>query len=219
MASPTSSENVPELDSVVIPIGDYEYTVVTARTDLMHFGVGDIPRDMPYCATLWPAAIALGHEVAGLGTGLSGRNVLELGAGVGLPGMVAARLGAHVVQSEISETALDFARLNARENNIKTIRHMVLDWRDCHFEERYDYILGSEILYAPEMHPHLTRVFREALAPGGHILISDAMREHSMNFLAAREQDGWGLKSGVWEMSEDDRMRVIGIFDLTIPAV
>lgn len=213
---PTTPDNIAELESIVIPIAQHEYTVISARTDLMHYGVGDLPRDMPYCATLWPAAVALGHEVASLGLALKDRAVLELGAGVGLPGMVAARLGARVVQSEISETALDFARLNARENNITTIRHQVLDWRDCHFEQRFDYILGSEILYAPEMHPHLIRVFTEALAPGGHILISDAMREHSMTFLAAREEDGWGLSSGVWEMSEGDRTRVIGIFDLTI---
>ena len=45
---------------------------------------------------LWPAAIALAHEVAERADTLRGARVLELGAGTGLPGIVAAtRLTQH----------------------------------------------------------------------------------------------------------------------------
>src|SRR5690349_7060332 len=52
----------------------------------------------PYGVVLWPAAIALAHEL--LTRDLTGARILELGAGTGLPGIVAASRGARVVQTD-----------------------------------------------------------------------------------------------------------------------
>ena len=73
-----------------------------AKTSSASFG-GEQPR-VPYGIVLWPAAIALAHEIAS--RQVAGMRVLELGAGTGLPGIVAASLGAHVVQTDKQELAL-----------------------------------------------------------------------------------------------------------------
>src|SRR3954447_5122554 len=60
---------------------------------------------LPYGVALWPSAIALAHEVATRVDAFRGRRVLELGAGTGLPGIVAASLGGQVVQTDRQELA------------------------------------------------------------------------------------------------------------------
>src|SRR3954469_14646231 len=74
---------------------------------------------LPYGVSLWPSAIALGHEVAARPHQFRGRGVLERGAGTGLPGIVAASLGGAVVQTDKDELALHLARLNAGANGVQ----------------------------------------------------------------------------------------------------
>src|SRR3954453_20088444 len=52
-------------------------------------------RGVPYWARLWPSGRALGRAVAD-GPALDGRRVLELGCGLGLPSIAAARRGGEV---------------------------------------------------------------------------------------------------------------------------
>src|SRR3954471_9299348 len=67
---------------------------------------------LPYWGSLWPSAIALSHEIAGRPGAFRGRSVLELGAGVGLPGIVAATLGARVMQTDRDELSLHLCKRN-----------------------------------------------------------------------------------------------------------
>jgi len=69
---------------------------------------------LPYWAELWPSAVALAQEVARLD--LDGRRVLELGCGLGLPSVVAALGGAHVLATDWSPDAVDAAARNAARN-------------------------------------------------------------------------------------------------------
>src|SRR3954470_10502596 len=61
---------------------------------------------IPYGVALWPSAIALAEEIAGRADAFRDASVLELGAGTGLPGIVAATLGAQVVQTDSDEVAM-----------------------------------------------------------------------------------------------------------------
>src|SRR5438477_2919252 len=81
---------------------------------------------LPYGIVLWPSAIALAHEIAA--RPMSGARVLELGAGTGLPGIVAASLGARVVQTDKGDLALHVAKPTAQRNGVTTIDHRVSDW-------------------------------------------------------------------------------------------
>ena len=77
---------------------------------------------------------------------LEGKRVLELGAGTGLPGIVAASLGARVVQTDRHEVALFLCKMNAERNGITTIEHRVADWTAWADEERYDFSQNRETL-------------------------------------------------------------------------
>ena len=168
---------------------------------------------VPYGIVLWPAAIALAHEVASRPVG--GTRVLELGAGTGLSGIVAASLGARVVQTDRQEVALYVCKKNAERNSVTTIEHRAADWTTWEDREPYDCILGSDILYANAMHPHLRRIFAANLAPGGKILISDPFRKESLALLEAMEADGWTVTMNKWTVGITPPPRPVGVYELT----
>jgi predicted nicotinamide N-methyase len=186
--------------------------VVTPDDEVRYFD--QLAGKLPYGVVLWPAAIALAHEVATRADVFAGRSVLELGAGTGLPGIVAASLGARVVQTDRKDVALHVARLNGARNGAASINYRLADWTAWDDVGRYDWILGSDILYGAEQHPDLRRIFETNLAPGGRVLLADPFRGISLGLLEAMEQDGWKVTMTRWTVGEADAPRPIGVFEL-----
>lgn len=168
---------------------------------------------LPYGIVLWPAAIALAHEVSS--RPVAGKRVLELGAGTGLPGIVAASLGARVRQTDKQEDALYLSKMNAERNEVSTIEHHLGDWTAWDDTELYDLILGADVLYADTMHPHLRRIFESNLAPSGTILLSDPFRKESFALLEAMEASGWRVMMSKWTVGVKPPERSVGVFELT----
>ncbi|HEX8914906.1 MAG TPA: methyltransferase domain-containing protein [Humisphaera sp.] len=173
---------------------------------------------LPYGVVLWPAAVALAHELAARAESLAGATVLELGAGTGLPGIVAASLGARVVQTDRQPVAMHVCRRNAERNGVAGIEHRIADWTAWTDGGRYDLIIGSDVLYADAVHPHLRRIFAGNLAPGGRVLLSDPFRADSFRLLESMEADGWGVAMTKWTVGVGPEKRPVGVFELTPPA-
>jgi predicted nicotinamide N-methyase len=200
-------------------VGDREWSVLhtgavlTPDDEVRYFA--DLAGKLPYGVVLWPAAIALAHEIATRPEAFRGRRVLELGAGTGLPGIVAASLGARVVQSDRQEGALTVCRLNGERNGVPAVDYRSDDWTAWTDSGRYDWVIGSDILYAEEMHPHLRRILETNLAPGGRVLIADPFRGPSLGLLEAMEAAGWRVTMTKWTVGEESSPRAIGVFELT----
>jgi predicted nicotinamide N-methyase len=173
---------------------------------------------VPYGVALWPAAIALAHDVAARGETFRGQVVLELGAGTGLPGIVAASYGGRVVQTDRHEQALAICRRNGARNGAGAIEHRLADWAAWDDAGRYQWIIGADILYAEALHPSLRAIFEANLAPGGRVLLADPFRDASLRFLEQMERDGWGVSVSTWSIGEEDTPRTIGLFELAPPA-
>lgn len=168
---------------------------------------------LPYGIVLWPSSIALAHEV--VGRVLAGKRVLELGAGTGLPGIVAASLGANVMQTERQDVALFVCKRNAARNGLTTIEHRSADWTAWTDEAKYDCILASDVLYATQLHPHLRKIFEQNLAPGGVVLLSDPFRKQSLALLEAMAGDGWNVSLSKWTVGIAPPERPVGVYELT----
>jgi predicted nicotinamide N-methyase len=146
---------------------------------------------IPYGFLLWESAVGLASLLAEQPQLVSGKRVLELGAGMGLPGLVACSVGATVWQTDHEARALALAQTNAAQNGVTGLQHFVADWRTWMHNTQYDVILGADILYERAMHPHLVPIFRQNLAPGGCLLLADPSRPQALDFVAALETQGW----------------------------
>jgi predicted nicotinamide N-methyase len=189
--------------------------VVTPDDELRY--LDGFAKKLPYGVVLWPAAIALAHEVATRADDFRGKRVLELGAGTGLPGIVAASLGAAVVQTDRAELPLEVGRRNGERNGAAGIEYRQADWTAWTDADRYDWIIGSDMLYGEETHPHLRHIFEVNLAAGGRLLLADPFRGPSLKFLELLESAGWRVKLNIWTVGEVGAPRSVGVFELAPP--
>jgi predicted nicotinamide N-methyase len=217
----TTVGDVP-LQELRVAVGGREWSIlhtdaVLTRADEAGFLLEKKDR-LPYGVALWPAAIALAHEVVSRADAFRGARVLELGAGTGLPGIVAASLGARVVQTDRQEMAMSLCRRNGERNGVEAVEHRLVDWSAWDDAARYDWIFGSDILYVETMHPHLRRIFASNLAPGARVLLSDPFRAVSLRLLEGLEADGWRITMTKWGIGEGTDHRPVGVFELLPPA-
>lgn len=213
----TTAGDMP-VETVELQIGARTWTIrhtgaVISRDDEKEFLLGANASKRPYGSALWPSAIALAHEVAS--RALDGKRVLELGAGTGLPGIVAGALGARVVQTDRQKLALHLCEQNAARNRVTTIEHRVADWTDWTDTEHYDVVIGSDILYTDLLHPFLRRIFETNLAPGGTVLLADPFREGSMQLFEAMEAEGWRITMDKWTVGVAPPPRAVGVYTMT----
>ncbi len=190
--------------------------VVLTHADESRF-LRELKDHLPYGVALWPAAIALAYEIASRADTFRRARILELGAGTGLPGIVAASCGAQVLQTDRHELALSICKRNGELNGITTIEYHLADWTGWDDTTRYDWIIGSDILYGPALHPHLRRIFESNLEREGRILLSDPFRSVSIRLLEALEEAGWTITLTRWRLGDETAPRDVGVFELAPP--
>jgi predicted nicotinamide N-methyase len=94
-----------------VRVGEVELSILRPETpeDLLDEDAFAQDEFLPYWAELWPAAIAL---ASALPARLSGVRVVELGCGLGIPSLVAARRGAAVTATDWADEAIELLRQN-----------------------------------------------------------------------------------------------------------
>ena len=205
-----------------LSVGGREWSVlhaaaVVSRAEESQF-LDDEGRALPYGVALWSAAIALAHEVATRPAEFRGKSVLELGAGTGLPGVVAASLGASVVQTDRHELALHLCRLNAERNGAAVAECRLADWAEWDDRREYDWVVGADVLYSDLQHGHLRRIFEQNLAPGGRVLVADPYRGVSLLLLEDLEAGGWKVSHSRWSVGGGGDARPVAVYELSPPA-
>lgn len=178
------------LDVVSIPIGEREWRVECVQDRGHVLAYAESHAQAPYGLLLWESAVALARSLHRQPTLVANKQVLELGAGVGLPGLVARSLGAEVWQTDHLTAALEVAWLNARANDVSGIRQFTADWTRWTDDRLYDVILGADILYERTMQASVVSIFSRNLAPNGLVLLADPGRQQSIDLLARLEHEG-----------------------------
>jgi predicted nicotinamide N-methyase len=101
----------------------------------------------PYWSVLWRSGVALAHELDG--APLRGVRVVELGCGLALPSIAAARAGADVLATDEAPEALALAERNADANGVRLATAQA-NWSEPDELLRlgpFDVVLAADVLY------------------------------------------------------------------------
>lgn len=177
-------------------IGDRTWNVHAAEDHASLLAVADNFVAFPFGLLLWESACALARALTEDQAGFAGKSVLELGAGVGLPGVVARHLGAEPVrQTDHITEALELCRLNAAANGVSGIELALANWDAWNDSRSYDLIIGSDVIYERQAHAALAAILERNLAPGGRALFADPGRQDTPLFRQLMIERGWQLSS------------------------
>ncbi len=168
---------------------------------------------------VWPSSAMLAHWLYCHAPLVRGRDVLELGSGVGLAGLAAARAGARsVFVTDINGTALRVARENARANLLmagegegdRPVHVAHLDWgappivegdddgaEEARLRSRFELIIAADVVNAEGLPELLVHVVRLYLEPDGlFVMICPKPRHrHMVDVLLARlKEEEAGLR-------------------------
>lgn len=136
---------------------------------------------LPYWGQLWPAAVMLADHALTDEPG-QGRSALEIGCGLGLVSIAARLAGWQVLATDYDQDALEFAKENARLNDLSPMPVKLLDWRKPSLLDRFDRIFASDVLYEERNHQPVADLISQLLTADGVALLSDSNRRVSRDF-------------------------------------
>jgi len=150
---------------------------------------------LPYWAELWSSAVALAHDVSL--RSLRGKPTLELGCGLGLPSIAAARAGGRVLATDWSSDAVAATAANAELNGveIETLRCSWAEPEPLLDRAPWPLVLASDVLYEARNVELLLELLPRLVDETGLVLLADPGRVPAERFLAAAPERGWTVRS------------------------
>jgi predicted nicotinamide N-methyase len=161
-------------------------------------------RATPYWAIPWPSGLSLARAVSA-DPPPRGARVLELGCGLALPSIAAARAGASVLATDGSPDAAVFAAHNLALNEVQG-DVLAAEWREAAERlaaERWDLVLAADVLYLREHVDALLRLLPRLMRDGMEVWIADPGRSGADEFLPAAKKL-WHVESV--RDQDDDRI-------------
>lgn len=160
--------------------------------------------NFPFWVRLWEAALLLSDLMLSQPVPSGGR-LLELGAGLGAPGLAAALAGHQVTLSDYEPQILDFQRVSAAANHLTGIEFRLIDWLKPPKLERFDTIIGAEILFRADFFAPLLKIFRNYLAPNGTIYLAHDARRRSLGAFLELAAEDFTIGTMPRKISGDDK--------------
>jgi len=170
-----------ETEEKTVGIRRRNFKLLTPKSIEAHIDPENPLNDFPLWAKVWEASWVLADFLAGLVVD-PGKRFLEIGCGLGLVGVTAASFGHNIVMTEHNAEALKFARANAALNRCPELEIIDLDWNSPSVYGRFDYVVGSEIVYHEKDFEPLRNLFERLLEPDGEVILCEGIRRTSLNF-------------------------------------
>ena len=182
-------------DRIALPGGEVELIRPPDAEALISEASFEHEEFLPYWAELWASAVALAHDVSM--RALRGRPTLELGCGLGLPSIAAARAGGRVLATDWSPDAIAAAAANAERNGVE-VETLLCAWGEPdEIVERgpWPLVLASDVLYERRNVDQLLDLLPRLVDETGLVLLADPGRVPAERFVAAAAEQGWTIRS------------------------
>jgi len=137
----------------------------------------------PYWSKIWPAAAALSEFIEHHPQYVANKRVVEIGAGLGLPSLVAASSASHVLCTDFSEEAISIVAKSALHHRLKNFETAVVDWKNLPQNIRTDVLLLSDVNYEPGAFAALKKTMNRFLDNGTIVLLSTPQRLMAKPFI------------------------------------
>ncbi|HEX2415150.1 MAG TPA: 50S ribosomal protein L11 methyltransferase [Thermoleophilaceae bacterium] len=193
-------------ERVALPGGEVELVRPRDAEALLKEDSFEHEEFLPYWAELWASSVALAHDVSL--RSLRGKRTLELGCGLGLPSIAAARAGGRVLATDWSSDAVMATAANA-ERNAVTVETLRCAWGapDAIVERGpWDLVLASDVLYERRNTGLLMRLLPRLADGRTLVLIADPGRVAAEPFFESAEANGWVVK--VTGTPRSERVRI-----------
>jgi predicted nicotinamide N-methyase len=129
--------------------------------------------------------------------------VVEIGCGLGLPGLVAALRGASVVFVDHEPVPLAFVAASARANGLAATHCVIADFTEPPFRDAFDLVLAAEIVYDRAGFTSLARSLAALAGARGRVLLTDGQRIDTRGFYAALETAGLRWRADTLRVAEE----------------
>jgi predicted nicotinamide N-methyase len=177
--------------SIDLPSGELRLLQPWESSQLPDAGAVEWAPIAPYWSVLWRSGVALARELDG--AVLRGLRIVELGCGLAVPSIAAARAGAAVLATDACSEALTLVARNAHATGVR-VETARVDWANPDELVRrapFDLVLAADVLYErASVAPLLSLLPR--LAP--EIWLADPGRPAADAFLA-RAAHRWRLET------------------------
>ena len=174
--------------TIDLPGGELRVEQPAEAAELPDDGAVEWAPLVPYWAVLWRSGVALARELDG--EALRGMRVVELGCGLAVPSIAAARAGAEVLATDGDEEALAFAARNARVNGTR-IDTALTEWSapdGLVARGPFDLVLAADVLYERPAVAQLLSLLPR-LAP--EACLADPGRAGVHAFMEQAHRRGW----------------------------
>lgn len=166
-----------ELAATRVSIAGRDYELLRPRNidELISEEEFAIDERIPYWADCWPSSRVLAEHIARQSG--NGRQLLELGCGIGLVSLAAAQAGFRVLATDYYADALEFTAANLARYALHDSDTRLVDWRNLPEDlGTFDVVAASDVLYEKPQAALIADTLARTLAPGGLGLVSDPGR-------------------------------------------
>jgi 2-polyprenyl-3-methyl-5-hydroxy-6-metoxy-1,4-benzoquinol methylase len=180
----------------MLAVADLEHLVDRDRL------LNDESFEPPYWALIWSGSVRLARWMS-RSTDLSGLRLLDVGCGLGVVSLAAARAGALVTAVDREAVPLEFLRSSAARNGTP-LEAIEGSFPEALGGRTFDVVVAAELLYEVSNFSTLAQGLARCLSPGGRLLMADATRVDTAPFFEALEETGVQLVSEQQEQCREE---------------
>jgi predicted nicotinamide N-methyase len=192
-----------------IYIPAYE-AVKTIYADLLAL---DPATPFPYWAKVWPSAIALLNILQKHPNWIKDKNVIELGAGIGLPSLMMADIAESIQISDYNLDAVELLRKNIEHLELENAEALKLDWNALPETIHPEVVILSDVNYDPTQFETLTKLIEKFLHQGSTVILSTPQRIMASPFV--QKLEGYIIERHEALVDENDIPKEISILVLS----